>query len=693
MEQGGVRVQAGMTLRSGPKWLVPLLAALLVLAAIFVLVAGGGASSERHLAITLTADQPGGLQVFYDHGAGFSEGESARMDVPTGSSTLSIPLPDVALKSLRLDPDPAVAKVQLHKIAIETSGQRQSLELPLLGLNPLSEIAAFDRAPTGITVRTVLGAKDPQLLLPVQDDLKPTGWMQNVGRASQALLLLALGFWVVVGLTRSQTGIPIPALLLGAWLLVAAMALTSTTSRSVHPDEHSHVTAARYYLNHWQPPAVDAPEIVDSYSIYGASYLNELDVVYLIAAKATKLWAGFGLDETTALRLFNVLLFGALLAVAWVRRSAWAVAAVLLLTPQLWYVFSYFNGDAFSLFLSLLAAMLFAAPDSPVSRFVEGERVSRLALFVFVLAIGLLLVSKRNYLPVVFVAGLSLTVRHLGLSVWGILLGTAGAALLSFKLVAGGELVHMFPNSARLFVPAGLVLLGLFVILVLWPVLRQPMLRLRLYRLGLLFALALVAASPRVAADMAVNGTSAQKSARMLIAAERHADPRFKPSTLETNPSASSPGFNLAAKGVTFSQIIGQPYGWATNSWRSLLGVYGYMNIFAPPLLYWLLGTGVLMLCFSMVGWALARAEARRDLVVAVAGIALVALSSIVFSWGTDIQAQGRYLFPGLAIIAIYLLSQPGLLRTRWASFGVALCFVGSVLSFVGVALPALTGS
>lgn len=691
MEQGA-RVQAGMTLRSGPKWLVPFVAALLVLAAIFVLVGGGGASSERRLTISLTADQPGGLQVFYDHGAGFSERESARMDFAAGSSRLSIPLPDGAVKSLRLDPDPAVIKVQLQKIAIETPGQRQSLELPLLGLNPLSEIAALDRAPKGVTVRTVPGAKDPQLLLPVQDDLRPTGWVEYVGRASQVLLLLALGVWVVVRLARSPTGVPVPALLLGAWLLVAAMAFTSTTSRSVHPDEYSHVGAARYYLNHWQPPAVDAPEIVDSYSIYGASYLNELDVVYLIAAKATQFWAGFGLDETTALRLFNVLLFGALLAVAWVRRSAWAGVAVLLLTPQLWYLFSYFNADVFPLFLSLLAAMLFAAPDSPVSRFVEGERASRLALFVFILALGLLLVSKRNYLPVVFAAGLSLTVRHLGLSVWGVLLGAVGAALLLFRLVAGGDLVHMFPYTARLFAPAGLVLLGLFAILALWPVLRQPILRPRLYRLGLLFALAVVVASPRIAQDIAVNGTSAQKSVRMSAVAEQYADPRFKPSTLVTNPSASFPGLGLAAKGVTFTQIMGQPYGWAANSWRSMLGVYGYVNIFAPPLLYWLLGAGVLMLCFSMVGWALARAEARRDLVVAVAGIALVALSSIVHSWANDFQAQGRYLFPGVAIVAAYLLSQPGILRTRWASFAVALCFVGSVLSFVGVALPALAG-
>lgn len=679
-----------ITLETGPKWQVRLLAALLVLSAIFVLVAGGGTTSERRLAISLTADRPGGVQVFFDQGGGFSEGESARVDFAAGSSRVSVPLPDRAVKSLRLDPDPGVSKLQVHKITIETPRTGPSLELPLLGVNPLSEIAAIDRAPTGLTIRTVPGAQDAQLLMPVQDNLRPKSWVGFASRASQALLLLLLGGWVVIRLARTPMGIPVPALLLGAWLLVAAMAFTSTTTRSVHPDEHSHVGAARYYLDHWQPPAVDDPRIVDSYSLYGSSYLNELDVVYQVAAKASHFWGGFGLDETTALRLFNVFLFGILLAVAWVRRSAWAGVAVLLLTPQLWYVFSYFNADAFPLFLSLLAAMLFAAPDSPVSRFIEGERSSRLAVWVFVLVLGLLLVSKRNYLPVVFVIGLTLTVRHLGLRGWGVLLGTAGAALVLSSLVAGNQLVHMFPISPQWFAPTGLVLLGLFVILILWPVLQQPSLRPRLYRIGAIFALALVVAMPRIIADVAVNGTPGQKAVRMSIAAERHADARFKPSTLETNPSESFPGLRLAAKGVTLSQVVGQPYGWAANSWRSLLGVYGYMNIFAAPVLYWLLGAGILMLCLSMVGWTLTRAEARVDLLVIVVGISLVALSSIMHGWGNDFQAQGRYLFPAIPIIATYLVSRPALLRTRWASFALALCFVASVLSFVGVAMPAL---
>jgi hypothetical protein len=665
----------------------------LILAAIFVF-AGRGAPFERFLSITLNAAQPGGLQVFYDLGTGFSEADSAHVTFAAGLNNLSIPLPDAGLRVLRLDPDPAVAPVtvELQNIAIQTPRKAQSLELPLPGVSPLNEIASIDHTPSGVTVRTVSGAKDPQLLLAVRDDWRPPGWAGYASRISREFLLLALGAWVVIRLARSKMGLPVPALLLGGWLLVAAMALTSTTGRSVHPDEHDHVAVARYYLSHWMPPAVDSPEIVDSYSVWGATYHSELDVVYLIAAKATQFWPGFGLDETTALRLFNVLLLGILLGVAWVRRNVWDGIAVLLLTPQIWYVFSYFNADAFPLFLSLLVAMLFAAPDSPVSRFVDGERASRLALCLFVLGLGLLLISKRNYPPVVFVVGLSLAVRHLGLDLRGILLGAAGATLLLLKLVAGEQLVNIFPGAASWLAPTGLILLALFAVRTLLPVFRQSLLRPRLYRLGLLAALALIVALPRVVADVAVNGGPAQKAERMSIAAEHYAGPLFKPSVVATNLSASYPGIHLAAKGVTFSQVMGQPYEWATISWRSMLGVYGYMSIFAPPVLYWLLSAGMIVLCLGLVWWALTHMEGRLGLAVAGAGIVLVVLSSVVHSWVNVFQPQGRYLLPGLAIIAIYLLSQPGLLRTRWVAFGVALCFVGSVLSFASVALPALAG-
>ena len=75
---------------------------------------------------------------------------------------------------------------------------------------------------------------------------------------------------------------------------------------------------------------------------------------------------------------------------------------LLLLTPQIWYVFSYFNNDALPLFLSLLLADLaFGARAALVAVLSEPLRARRRcfrSLGSGVL-LGLLVLTKSNYLP------------------------------------------------------------------------------------------------------------------------------------------------------------------------------------------------------------------------------------------------------------------------------------------------------
>ena len=405
------------------------------------------------------------------------------------------------------------------------------------------------------------------------------------------------------------------------------MALTSTTSRSVHPDEFSHVSAAQYYFDHWLPPAVDAPETADSYSAYGASYLNELDVVYLIAAKATHFWSGFGLDATTTLRLFNICLFGVLLAIAWIRPSVWPAAIVLLLTPQIWYIFSYFNADAFAFFLSLLATMLFAANDSPVSRFVEGERVSRVALGIFVVSLGLLLISKRNYIPVVFATALLLAVRHLGVTVWISLLCAVGVALLMFRLVAGDALVYMFPNFAAWFVPAGLILLVVFAVLILLRVVHRPELRPRLYRLACLFVLAFLVALPRVVVDVLENGGPATEVAahvdgggEVCGSGIQAVDVGGQSRCQLSDPLSCVERHHVRTDRRRATRMVGDQLVQHVGNVR----IHEHCCIATVVLsaVVWNVGAE-----FRFVRWAFTHPEARVNLVVAVVGVALVAVS------------------------------------------------------------------
>jgi len=486
--------------------------------------------------------------------------------------------------------------------------------------------------------------------------------------------------------------LPVPALLLGAWLLVATIALISPTNRAINPDELLHAVAAHYYIDHWLPPRVDSLDIANTYSAYGASYLNELDVAYLLAARVGRFWATHGFDEVTSLRLFNVLLFGLLLFIASVSKRTWPTCAVVLLSPQIWYVFAYFNADAFGLFLSLVVTMLSAAPDSPVARFIERSGTSIAALGTFAVALGLLLLSKKNYLPVPFIATLVLASRHLGLSFPNALIGCVGVALLILGTVAGPALAYMLPMGDRFIVPAGVIAFALFVARVSWTALRRQELRSPSLRLAALLAVAVVVALPRLIVDLQINGTPANKSAHMAEATEKYAAAEYKPSTLANDPQNSYRGLGLASKGVTFSQLIGSPYEWWGRTWHSLFGVYGYMLVFAPTPLYYGLAITLIGLCVGMGVWAFRNPDSRSTLGICAAGIGLVLLASIVHSWANDLQGQGRYLFPGFAMIAMFLQAQPDVLKNRTIAVSLAAAFVLSALSIVTVALPAFTG-
>lgn len=673
-----------------PEHKLALWAVLLAIAVITIVTSG--TEAPRQLGVTLSADGPGALQVFYDTGSGLSERNSARARFVAGENKITLPLPAVRVRALRIDPDPSVAHMQLKSVMIEKAGS--ALTLPLAGISAKHEIKAIESGPSGLNISMMPGATDPQLGLTIQQDPSSSSPLSaRISKASRWLLVVIAGLWAVTALARSGGGrFPVPPLLLVALTLILAMAFATTTTRSIHPDEFSHVAAAKYYLDHWLPPAVLDPAIAGTYSTHGTTYLNELDVVYFLAAKFSIIFTGLGVDGVIALRLFNVALFGLLVALTWRYRGAAAGFIVLLLTPQLWYVFSYFNADAFALSLSLIAFLLVAPPDSPVARFVEGQKVPWLALVGFVLALGLLLVSKRNYLPVVFTLGLGVLCRHFGLRAWGIAMAAGGAVLLLFHAVAAGNLGHMFPRTAEWFLPVGGALLGAFAIGLLWRVSREASLRAKAGRLALLMVCALVVALPRIALDVSANGTPEQKAISMSIAAERYGQPRFKPSTLETNVNASSPGVSLARKGVSLGEVLGAPRLWVKKSWRSLLGVYGYLNVIAPPILYWVLALGVITVFAGAAVWALAHPPARCEFAILVLGTALVVLSSVTHSWANEFQAQGRYLFPALAMIGAYAFSQPDVGRTRSFRYGAAICFLGGVVSFVVTAMPVLAG-
>ena len=139
--------------------------------------------------------------------------------------------------------------------------------------------------------------------------------------------------------------------------MILAMGIIS--GLDVNPDEwNGHVKAAAYYIENWLPPAVDDPRIVSSISVFGVSYLWHIDPYYFIAVKATQVLSGIVSDFYLRVRLANAFLFLSLVLVfaVQIKRSKWMVPFIVI-SPQVWYVFSYFNNDAFPLFIAMILAI------------------------------------------------------------------------------------------------------------------------------------------------------------------------------------------------------------------------------------------------------------------------------------------------------------------------------------------------
>jgi hypothetical protein len=181
-------------------------------------------------------------------------------------------------------------------------------------------------------------------------------------------------------------------------VLVVLMAVRSPSN--AHPDEILHLAAARYFHEHWLPPSVGAPGTESSYSEYGFSYLNEADIVYWAFGKAAAVARVVGMEPGLAMRWLQVALYSGLVAWMMFRARRFTPAlGFLLLTPQIWYVFSYINGDALPFALLTILLVELGWPDSSVRRFLKGTQARPTpGVFVVGALLGLLALSKLNYL-------------------------------------------------------------------------------------------------------------------------------------------------------------------------------------------------------------------------------------------------------------------------------------------------------
>jgi hypothetical protein len=541
-------------------------------------------------------------------------------------------IPDLAsIKKIRIDP--ADRKGRTARILIKHLLIRQTGYAPIqfankaefMRLIPLGGIEQIENDKRGFLV--VSSGEDPQLEVQI-DPQKQSGYRIEFIRILFFILLAIIFLGCVSNISERYNHVPV--LMVFAFALIMIMA--SISKENTHPDEYVHLQAAVYYENHWLPPEVCDPETEGAHSVYGISRLNSLEIVYLIAGKFSRFFSFLPIDTYLRLRMFNVLLFF-LLAWLGLRRAEFRIVIIpLLVSPQIWYIFSYFNSDAFSLFLIFIISYFVLLKESSFNRFLE-EPWSKQIIFkgiLFGVLCGALLFTKKNF----YVYGLFLVLFFL----WKFYYKKFNIAA-SFKTVTA--------------------------------------------RLGLIIMVASVFFGTRYIVDIYANGFN--KSEKILNCSEKLGNYIYKPSTKLKD---KHPWMKLKSRGVSFKKMFTN-YRWARRSFKSAFGVYGYTTIAGPNRYYDLLKRVVLFFIFFIVLSVLFKSKNKENilLLIVVACSMLLAGAAFWRSWVTILQSQGRYFFPFAAMAGFVFFHSKRDLNTTIFNTFIVLMFLLSSYSFIFVGL------
>lgn len=431
-----------------------------------------------------------------------------------------------------------------------------------------------------------------------------------------------------------------------AIILMVAMVLGSDYNR--HPDEINHFLAANYYANHFLPPVIGDPAVVESYSAYGVSYLNYHWIEYFCAGKFIFIVSPIINNPLVAARLSAVFLF-CCLAFYFLYRAEknveeFIIPCLLIITPQIWYVFSYINNDAFALFISIIITYQLAIPKSSVNKFLQAEDFSKQLLGGVLLGIllGIMLICKANYWTFIVFVGLwilfnfAINLRNLKKYVFVL---SIAILILSFRCG-----LDFYVNGETNFV--GISYFNYF------------------------------------------SGDFEKKQGKLMAYQEQMADKCCKQSTIENDLSNSHPDMKLKAKGFGIKHLF-TVLKWHEFTFASFVGGYGYMNIWASFNYY--RAIALLYIAFGLyLVFALIISKNKSSLIqltIVFFAAFLTVFVSFYLSWTYAFQPQGRYLFPIIGMLALLIYSNRQYLHNIVVNAFIICAFSLSVYSFVFVGL------
>lgn len=416
-------------------------------------------------------------------------------------------------------------------------------------------------------------------------------------------MLLALAFLLVRFFVRTIAGQSLFYKLTSCVLFGGLFAATLMTVFTgfwnpfyLNPDEYHTLSAVNYYFSHFMPPDMRDPEIIDSYAIYGTTRHSEWTVFYFLTAKIGQFFS----DPIIRVRFFTTVTFCIMAGIALknIKKNR-ALFAMLLLTPQVWYLFSYCTSDSLDFFMSFLCMYEVMKKNSLLNRVLEEPFCKKHLLSMALL--GLLFVQPLWGKPTFYVV------------------------LIFIFLVL---LIRLFytPKEER---------------------------KVLLYKyLGILGFTFAIFAIRYMITDFPYYGLFGKYRVYMDMM-EQTALPEYKLSTPALQRAYS---MSFMEKGITLWELL-SGYDFNKNLFRTFAGFFGSYAFGARDWYY----TAMAVFYLAIIGCLLIRAFRKKDSrtwweIGAAALSMLIQYALIVYNaWVVDFQPQGRYLLP-ILFYAAYLI-------------------------------------
>lgn len=601
----------------------------LALALLSVVMLAGYAYLNTHafVKINVDTDSPARFRLYWKTGeqAQYTEVQSARIQIYPKKHYYTLALGDLrGATHLRISPANNTHLFRITELSIYQSGFTpiRFMGKSLKELIPIQGIAQISFDQKGMVYQPNYWDAYFETAISLQAE-SDTLWthLWRLGILIGALFLLVRAY---PGMVSNFRYVPVLMLLITG--LLTTMALISRPH--AHPDEHAHLQAAEYFENHSALPIACAAGTESSYTNYGTSRLNTNELAYYLSGKFLQLTEFIPLHDYLKLRLLNVGLFVLLMLLAVARPSARLVMTPLLISPQIWYVFSYFNSDALAIFSTLLIAYQLTGSNTLFKQLATRSAAYPVLSFaaLALLACFLLITKKNFYFFTLFLLG-------------------AGAIWLWLN-----RNTLMSNTTAR---PA----------------------------IGLLLVAGLAFGSWTFYQESIHDF---ERSEKVRACRTETALPAFKPDAPlgEANWSLS-----FDKRGISIPEMLEK--GWAKSVFISAFGNFGYVEHPASRIHYQLVALLLLGLALTLIYGIIRRGDAFQKWLLAGATslFALLVATTIYKSWTVDYQPQGRYYFAMVPIAGVLFGWLRDIIKPRLFSFFILLLFALGFYFFISVGL------